>query len=226
MMIRPSSKIVAVAGVILISLSIFPVQASCEETAQYLQTIEVLRELYKGEIIASRNYSEYANKASFEGYDNIAYLFSALKASETIHARNFKNTLIDLGVDVKEPPELKSEESDTKDNLRQALKVELSEIDESYPLYIGRMEGENHQEAIDVIAYAWKAEQQHRDLIKKMKSASGLFFGKIENSLDETDDYFICQKCGATLMDLPEKICPICGSLKTDYNKVSKERDD
>ena len=221
-MFKLKSNSLAVVGIIFVSLSFFPIYASCEETVNYTQTIEVLRELYKGEMTASRNYSEYANKANLEGYDNIAHLFEALKASETIHARNFKNILIDLGVEVKELPELEVEALNTKGNLKQALKVELSEIDESYPLYVDKIGGENHEEAINILTYAWKAEQQHRDLIKKMQSASGLFFGKIEKKLEEADDYFICQRCGSTLREFPEKVCPICSVSAVKYEKVSK----
>jgi rubrerythrin len=164
-------------------------------------------------------------KANLEGFDNIADLFTALKASETIHARNFKNVLMDLGVEGNEPPKSEIEVLDTKSNLKQALKVELSEIDKSYPFYIDKIDGENHGEAINTITYAWKAEQQHRDLIKRMKSASGLFFSKIEDELEEADDYFICQRCGSTLMKFPEKFCPICNSSSVSYDQVSKAKD-
>ena len=63
--------------------------------ANYSETISVLQELYRAEMIASKTYSEFARKALEEKYDSVARLFGALSESESIHARNFKNILND-----------------------------------------------------------------------------------------------------------------------------------
>jgi hypothetical protein len=62
-MTRPKSKIVLGGTVVFIVLCLFSINAFCEETADYSQTIEVLGELYKAEIMASRNYHAYAKKS-------------------------------------------------------------------------------------------------------------------------------------------------------------------
>jgi rubrerythrin len=97
--------------------------------ANYRETISVLQELYKAEIIASKTYSEFALKAEEEKYYSVSRLFSALGGSETVHARNFKNILNDLGVEAENFPDPDIKISNTKTNLKWALKVELSEID-------------------------------------------------------------------------------------------------
>ena len=188
--------------------------------ANYYETISVLQELYKAEIIASNTYSEFARKALEEGYYSVARLFSALSESESVHARNFKNILNDLGVDPENFPKPDIKIVDTKTNLEWALKVELSEIDTNYPIMIEGIKSEGNKRALKDITYAWKAEMQHRDLIKKMKSALWLFFGKIVDKLKEAHEYHVCQRCGSTVFELPEKSCVICGSSVSMYKQI------
>ena len=143
--------------------------------ANYRETSSVLQELYKSEIVASKTYSGFAQKAAEEKYYSVARLFSALSGSETVHARNFKNILNDLGVEPKTFPNPDIKIADTKTNLKWALKVELSEIDTNYPMLIKKIQPEGNKRALEDITYAWESEMQHRDLIKKMKSALGFF---------------------------------------------------
>ena len=70
------------------------------------------------------------------------------------------------------------------------------------------------------ITYAWESEMQHRDLIKKMKSALRFFFGKIADKLKEAKDYHVCQRCGSTVFKLPEESCIICGSPVSMYKQI------
>ena len=188
--------------------------------ANYYETISVLQELYKAEIIASNTYSEFARKALEEGYYSVARLFSALSESESVHARNFKNILNDLGVEAENFPEPDIKISNTKENLKFSLNVELSEIDTNYPKLIKRIKPEGNERALEDITYAWKAEMQHRDLIKKMKSSLWLFFGKIVDKLKEAHEYHVCQRCGSTVFKLPEKSCVICGSPVSMYKQI------
>ncbi len=205
---------------ILFSLHLTQTVAGENKIANYSETISVLQELYKAEIIASKTYSEFAQKAEEEKYYSVSRLFSALRGSETVHARNFKSILNDLGVESKNfsDPDIKI--ADTKTNLKYALKVELSEIDISYPKIIKKIKIEGNKRALEDITYAWKSEMQHRDLIKKMKSALGFFFGKIVDKLKETKDYHVCQRCGSTIFKLPEKSCIICGSPVSMYKQI------
>ncbi|MCJ7773497.1 MAG: rubrerythrin family protein, partial [Desulfobacterales bacterium] len=162
----------------------------------------------------------FAKKAEEEKYYSVSRLFSALSGSETVHARNFKNILNDLGVEPKNFPNPDIKIADTKTNLKWALKVELSEIDTNYPRLIKKIKPEGNKRALEDITYAWESEMQHRDLIKKMKSALGFFFGKIVDKLKEAKDYHVCQRCGSTVFKLPEKSCIICGSLVSMYKQI------
>jgi len=194
--------------------------AGKNKITNYSETISVLQELYRAEIIASKTYSGFAKKAEEEKYYSVSRLFSALSGSETVHARNFKNILNDLGVEPKnfQDPDIKI--ADTKTNLKWALKVELSEIDTNYPMLIKKIKPEGNKRALEDITYAWESEMQHRDLIKKMKSALRFFFGKIVDKLKEAKDYHVCQRCGSTVFKLPEESCIICGSPVSMYKQI------
>jgi rubrerythrin len=210
---------------ILFGFCLFPFvlsQAVSSENnvANYSETISVLQELYKAENIASNTYSEFSRKALKEGYYSVARLFSALSESESVHARNFKNVLKDLGVETENFPEPCIKISDTKENLKFSLNVEISEIDTNYPKLIKRIKPEGNEKALKDIACAWKAEMQHKDLIHKMKSSLWLFFGKIVDKLKETHVYNVCQRCGSTVFKLPEKSCVICGSPVSMHKQI------
>ena len=215
-------KIIVCTLVVLISFSLCLIQAVAGEDkiANYRETIAVLQELYKAEITASKTYSEFTQKAEEEKYYSVSRLFSALSGSETVHARNFKNILNDLGVEPKNFPDPDIKIADTKTNLKWALKVELSEIDTNYPMLIKKIKPEGNKRALEDITYAWESEMQHRDLIKKMKSALGFFFGKIVDKLKEAKDYHVCQRCGSTVFKLPEEYCIICGSPVSMYRQI------
>ena len=134
-------KIIVCTLVLLIPFSLCLIQTVAGENkiANYRETISVLQELYKAEITASKTYSEFTQKAEEEKYYSISRLFSALSGSETVHARNFKNILNDLGVEAKNFPDPDTKIADTKTNLKWAFKVELSEIDTNYPKLIKKI---------------------------------------------------------------------------------------
>jgi len=215
-------KITGCTLIVLITFSLCLIQTATgkNKNVTYSKTISVLQELYKSEIIASKTYSGFAKKAEEEKYYSVSRLFRALSESESVHARNFKNVLNDLGVEPKNFPNPNIKIADTKTNLKQALKMELSDIDTNYPMLLKKIKPEGYKRALEDITYAWESEKQHRDLIKKMKSALGFFFGKIVEKLDEAKDYYVCQRCGSTVFKLPEKSCIICGSHVSKYKQI------
>ena len=187
---------------------------------QYPETISVLEAAYNGEIQAFHSYMGYAKNANSENYTNIAKLFVALAASEAIHAHNFKTLLSELGVEVT-LPEIQIEASVTKENLNKAAKVELQEIDTKYPQFIKKIEPEKHKGAIRNITYAWESEKQHRELIRKIQSGTGMFFGILSKKIEEApSEYFVCQNCWSTLRELPKDSCPICQLSALNYKKI------
>ncbi len=195
--------------------------SSIQGEEKYPETIATLQTLYREEILTYFTYSAYAPKAMSENYPNIAHLFSAFMVSESIHAHNFKTLLSDLGVEVEafSKPDIKV--SSTKENLKNATRMELRHIDQVYPNSIERMGPENHEPTIWNATNAWEGEKQHRDLINKIKSGTGYLFSLLAKFIEKTPtQFFVCQICGSTVRELPEEICVICKKPVSYYKKV------
>ena len=188
--------------------------------AAYPKTIEALQDRYADEVVAHQKYGAYAEHALAEDYPAIAHLFRALAASEAIHARNFARLLRELGQEPRMPA-VKFEVSTTRKHLQQAATVEADEIDSRYPKILEGIKAENHAEAIRYITYAWKAEQQHRELILQIKKAASWFFGMLVSRIEgDPTRYYVCQVCGATATELPAGQCPICDHPSSEYKEV------
>jgi rubrerythrin len=212
--------IIVGAGMPLLLLAAPGPVLTLEHGADYPETTAVLTEIYHDELRAYSTYKVYAGKAEEEGYPKIAALFRAITVSEMIHARNMKHLLEGLGVEVVDV-ETSVEVSTTKRNLKRAMNVELSEISESYPLYLERITPENYQPAIDAVGYSWNSEKQHRENITKIRDASGFFFGLLAKKIESAPAaYYVCTACGSTVREPPESTCSICGAPASRSVKV------
>lgn len=209
------------AGLVLCLVVLAGLAPAGLAAGNYPVTIAVLKEAARDETRACQTYQAYSRKAYEENYPGIARLFIALATSESIHAANFNSILTDLG---STPPEMEAETMEvgsTRANLKRAAEVELHEIETKYPAILDRLAPEYHEAAMRFITYAWKAEQQHRALIKKIRSGTGFFFYLLARKIEDTDaDFVVCQYCGSTLVEIPPDICPICGKPAVLYKKI------
>jgi len=212
-------------SIAMVCIFAFLLSAVCiNAQSRYPETISVLQTLYQDEVQAFNDYQAYSKKAVSEKYPNIAKLFMAIATSESIHARNFKKVLADIGAEAEEVPEFEPKVSSTRKNLKLATAVELEEIDNKYPQLIKQITPENHADAIQYITYAWEAEKQHRALLKKIKSGTGIFFGFLTQKIEGSPSpYFVCQNCGSTLSEIPESACPICGGPSAKYIEIKRK---
>jgi len=191
--------------------------------SKYSETIVALKTAYKNEIQAHLNYLSYTEKAKLENYPGIGHLFISFATSESIHARNFREVLSALGAQGWEPPKPEVKVLSTKENLKKALEFEIKDINQRYPQIYEKSKPENHETAIRNIIYAWDSEKQHRDLIQKMQSGTGIFFGVLAKKIEATSvQYFVCQVCGSTMIELPKDNCPICKSQASRYKEVER----
>lgn len=191
--------------------------------SKYPETIFGLQKAYVNEIKAYSNYMAYAEMAKSEKYPGIAYLFVSFADSELIHARNMKRVLSDLGISVKEIPAGEVTISSTKSNLKNALDFELQDIDHRYPEILEQIKPEKHDGAIHIATYAWQSEMQHRNLIQKMLSGTGMLFEILAQRIESTDaHYFVCQKCGFTVVKFQKDVCSICNGPASNYKEVHK----
>lgn len=218
-----SARIFKVSICLVQVLLLWPILArsvSPASGADYPETKAVLLEVHGREVKARTSYQAYATKAIEENYPHIAYLFTALAVSESIHAANMRELLAGLGVAVfEEEPSVKVRR--TKNNLKEAAKVELNEINKLYPAYIERIALENYPAAIETLSHSWEAEKQHREHIEKIRDTVDAFFKAVAKKIESTaQPYYICETCGSTTQGPAEDKCSICSGPAAHLHMV------
>ena len=161
------------------------------------KTEQHLKDAFAGESQANRKYLAFGEKAEKEGYPQIAKLFRAAAAAETVHAHAHLRTLKGVG--------------STADNLKEAISGETYEFKSMYPAMIADAEAEGEKAALRSFNYANDVEKIHANLytnaLEKMES------------LEEVD-YYVCNVCGYTCESQPPDVCPVCKAKATAFFKV------
>ena len=156
-----------------------------------------LRDAFAGESQANRKYLAFAEKAAKEGYPQVAKLFRAAGAAETVHAHAHLRALGEIGR--------------TADNLKVAVAGETHEFKQMYPEMIKDAKEEGNKTAERSFVYANEVEQVHAKLY--------------QNALDNLDsleevDYHVCSVCGMTVENEAPDKCPVCGAPASAFFKV------
>ena len=166
-----------------------------------MPTRENLQAAFAGESQANRTYLAFAAKAETEGRPQIAKLFRAAAAAETVHAHAHLRVM--GGV------------KGTVDNLQAAVDGEAYEFQKMYPEFLKEAEAEKNQAAVISFRNAMAVEKIHHDLY-----AEALALLKAGKDLPDSE-IFVCEVCGNTVKgEAPEK-CPICGARKERFSKVA-----
>jgi len=161
------------------------------------KTVEYLQEAFAGESQANRRYLAFAQKAEQEGYAQIARLFRAAAAAETVHAHNHLKVL--KGV------------RSTTENLQEAVDGETTEFREMYPRMIAASQAEGNKEAERTFNFANEVEKVHAALFQKA----------LKNQADKTMvDIYVCSICGYTVEGEAPDNCPVCKAVKKFFNRV------
>ncbi|MDF1526030.1 MAG: rubrerythrin family protein [bacterium] len=156
-----------------------------------------LAEAFAGESQANRKYLAFAKKADEEGLTQVARLFRAAAAAETVHAHAHLRVLKGVG--------------GTADNLKEAIGGETHEFTSMYPQMIADAKEEDNKAALMSFMYANAVEKIHAELYQKALDAM------VE--LVETT-YFVCDVCGNTVEGEAPDRCPICGMSKDHFMKI------
>ena len=171
------------------------------EEKHSMSTQDNLQAAFAGESQANRKYLAFAAKAEAEGHPQIAKLFRAAAAAETVHAHAHLHVM--GGV------------KDTKENLKAAIEGEGHEFREMYPGFIQQAETEGNKAALISFRNANAVEKTHYDLYSK--ALETLEAGK---DLAPASIY-VCDVCGHTHVgEAPDK-CPVCGAAKTKFKEVA-----
>ena len=172
-----------------------------QEEKNPMSTQDNLQAAFAGESQANRTYLAFAAKADAEGHPQIAKLFRAAAAAETVHAHAHLRVL--GGV------------KDTKQNLQVAIDGEGHEFKEMYPGFIKEAEAEGNKAAVISFRNANAVEEIHYGLY--CKALETLATGK---DLPAASIH-VCEVCGNTVVgEVPDK-CPICGAPKTKFKEVA-----
>ncbi|MGC8668814.1 MAG: rubrerythrin family protein [Chthonomonadales bacterium] len=178
------------------------------------RSVEDLKTAYKGETTAHSKYLAYAAKADAEGYAYVATLFRAASQAESIHARNHKRALAELGVRHPVPGKYTGTPGTTAENLKDAIKGETYEKDTMYPKMIADAEAENAGGALQSFRYALAAEKQHAALYT---AALTSLSSRPQNAV-----FYVCTVCGATFKDTAPAVCPVCGTPREKFLVIRK----
>jgi rubrerythrin len=156
-----------------------------------------LLEAFAGESQANRKYLAFAEKADAEGQKQVAKLFRAAAAAETVHAHAHLRTVGGVG--------------STKDNLKEAIEGETHEFVNMYPQMIEEAASEGQDAALRSFKFANEVEKVHANLYRKA-------FDSLGNNEDV--DYYVCKVCGNTLEGEPHEPCPVCLAGPVAFFKV------
>ena len=161
------------------------------------KTAQNLMDAFAGESQANRKYLAYAQQADREGHTQVAKLFRAAAAAETIHAHAHLRNAGKIG--------------DTVANLKDAIAGETYEFTKMYPDMIEDAKAEGRTAIATYFDMVDRVEEVHANLYKKA----------LENvdSMPATD-YYICPVCGYTHEGVFEDKCPVCGAKGSSFVKV------
>jgi rubrerythrin len=159
------------------------------------KTTENLQAAFAGESQANRKYLAFAEKADLEGYPQVARLFRAAAAAETVHAHNHLRALGGI--------------QSTTENLKVAISGENYEVVSMYPGFLAEAESASEKAGIRTFRYALEVEKVHEQLYRNA----------LEN-LDKTEgdfEYYICPVCGYTHERGAPDLCPVCGAAGSKF---------
>lgn len=156
-----------------------------------------LLEAFAGESQANRKYLAFAERADQEGHTQVARLFRAAAAAETVHAHAHLRAL--AGV------------ASTLENLHEALGGETHEFTAMYPQMIEDAAREGHDAALRSFRFANSVEKVHASLYQKAIDTLGQ---------PAPVDYYVCRVCGNTVEGAPHGPCAVCQAGPAAFFKV------
>ena len=165
------------------------------------KSLDNLKTAFSGESQANRKYLAFGKKADEEGFPQIAKLFRAAAAAETVHAQNHFRAMDGV--------------KSTAENLDVAIAAENYEVVTMYPTMLAEAQSEDDKRAARSFGYALNVEKIHEALYRKAHEI-----------LDQGKDapeitYYVCPVCGNTHEGPLEGRCPFCGTPGERFEKIA-----
>lgn len=165
------------------------------------KTEDDLKAAFAGESQANRKYLAFAKKADADGLPQVAKLFRAAAAAETVHALNHFRAMDGVAT--------------TNDNLKTAIAGENYEWVTMYPAFIKDAESESVKRALSSFKKAWEVEKVHEALYRKALTA-------VEAQQSQAEvDYYVCPVCGYTHEGQLAGNCPVCNTPADKFERIS-----
>lgn len=166
-----------------------------------MKTPENLAAAFAGESQANRKYLAYGEAAAKEGLGQVAKLFRAVAAAETIHAHAHLRALDGV--------------KSTAENLADAIAGEAHEFEAMYPEFIAVAEQEGQRRAVLSMKHAMAVEQVHHGLFTQAAEAVAAGHDL------EGAAIHVCAICGHTVIgDAPEQ-CPVCKAKGEKFSEIA-----
>jgi rubrerythrin len=166
-----------------------------------MSTQDDLQTAFAGESQANRKYLAFASRAEADGYPQIARLFRAVAAAETVHAHAHLRAMKGVG--------------DTQANLQAAIEGEAYEFQKMYPAFIQQAEAEGAKAALTSFRNANAVEKTHHGLYQKALEAL-----KAGKDL-APEPIYVCDVCGHTHVGAAPERCPVCGAARSRFSEVA-----
>lgn len=164
-------------------------------------TKENLEVAFAGESQANRKYLAFAKQAEQDGKAQVAKLFRAAAAAETVHAHAHLRVL--GGVKT------------TAENLQAAIAGEGHEFREMYPGFIATAEAEGNKAALISFKNANTVEEIHYNLYRQaldaVQAGQDLPAGEIR----------VCDICGNTVIGGQPDKCSVCRAGREHFTVVA-----
>ena len=159
-----------------------------------------LKEAFAGESQANRKYLAFAKQADADKFPQVARLFRAASAAETVHAHAHLRVMGGI--------------KGTADNVKAAIEGEVYEFQKMYPQFLAQAEAEGNQGAIISFKHAMAVEALHHQLYSEALKA-------LEGGKDMApSSILVCPVCGNTVQNgVPDK-CPVCGVAGSKFAEV------
>ena len=163
------------------------------------KTTDNLAAAFAGESQANRKYLAFAKKAEQEGYAQIARLFRAVAAAETVHAHSHFNVM--GGVKT------------TEENIKAAIAGENYETTTMYPQMIADAEAEGEKKAKTSFSWAFQVEKIHEALYR--------YALEHMDPNEPVAEIYVCPVCGYThIGKFNGDKCPVCSTPAEKFMKI------
>lgn len=166
-----------------------------------MKTDQNLAEAFAGESQANRKYLAFGEAAAKDGLPQVAKLFRAVAAAETIHALAHFRAMGGIKA--------------TAENLQAAISGEQYEFEEMYPPFVATAQAEGARAAEISMKRAMDVEKVHHALFVDALDA-------VEAGKDLPDGAIhVCAICGHTVIgDVPDQ-CPVCKAKASAFTEVA-----